>query len=292
MHDVLAAKDGNTVLHDISVYGWEDQGAKAGESFAWIERDASSDDIATSTRAGETAQVLASFLGDNQAALASISHGFLGLRHTSIGSMNPKLVAAYGLALAPFQAAMVGNTSGVHGFGPLGDITNGDYSKVVGVFAVIASDPEAGEGFIKSGYDRASALVDDAAAGCADPAAAHAAGPALTQAGALSGSMSAAVQQPGAAALATKNLAAAMNDAALAITVKCLQSEANPPSYLREYMTGSALLTPEQVGQRKGEQFLTEYYSGLKSYVGEKKFDLNVFYTAFQMAAGLGAHAR
>jgi hypothetical protein len=74
----------------------------------------------------------------------------------------------------------------------------------------------------------------------------------------------------------------------LEITRECLRDDVSPPPYLTKYMDGGVLLSSDQVSERKGEEFLTEYYNALESYAGEKGFRLQAFYTGFQMAAGLG----
>lgn len=284
MHDLLTGQGGSSTLTELSTYSWDDQGAKAGEAFGWIARDAASPDPAPATRAGETAHALATFLSDKQQELSAISHGFLGMQQSSMGSLNPKLVSAYAAALTPYLAAMVGDPVSANGFGPVGDVAKGDYSSVARVIAAISSDQSTGEAFVKSAYDRSTAMVSDAAVHCNDVAAAKATEPTLKQAGALAGSVRAAVMLPGATHLASRAADQTMDEAALAIGTKCMATEVNPPPYLSLYMDGPRLLTPDEVKQRLGEGFLTDYYNTLKSYAGQKGFRLNAFSSGFQLA--------
>jgi hypothetical protein len=78
----------------------------------------------------------------------------LRLGHSSVGALNPNLVAAYASALEPFQGAMVGSDARVHGFAPVKGVDVDDYSGVIGIFATIASDPPSGEKFVgQRGFD-------------------------------------------------------------------------------------------------------------------------------------------
>ena len=289
VHDFVTGENGRADLEKISSYAWEDHGSAAAAYFTWIPRDSNAPDVPTATIAGESAYALAAFLADEQDQLASIGHGFLHLRHSSVGALNPNLVAAYASALVPFQGAMVGSDAGVHGFAPVKGVDVDDYSGVIGIFAAIASDPASGETFNKSGYDQAWTIVSGAAAtGCQNAASARSSTPVLNRAGALAGSIAAAVQRPGAAKLSVLSLGEADNEATLTVARECLAGDPNPPASVKRFMDGSALFTPEQVSQRLGEASMTEYYNSLESYVGQRGFDLKAFYDGFQKAAGLG----
>ena len=289
VRDFVTGENGRADLEKISSYAWEDHGSAAAAYFTWIPRDSNSPDVPTATIAGESAHALAAFLGDEQDQLASIGHGFLRLSHSSVGALNPNLVAAYASALVPFQGAMVGSDAGVHGFAPVKGVDVDDYSGVVGIFAAIASDPTSGEKFNKSGYDQAWTIVARAAAtGCQNAASARSSTPVLNRAGALAGSIAAAVERPGAAKLAALSLGEADNEATLVVARGCLAGDPNPPASVKRFMDGSALFTREQVSQRLGEASMTEYYNSLESYVGQRGFGLKAFYDGFQKAAGLG----
>ncbi|WP_319458339.1 hypothetical protein [Mycobacterium sp. RTGN4] len=271
----------------ISTYAWDDSGSHAAEYFQWISHDAASPDEPTATAAGESAHEMASFLADDQGALASIGYGFLGLRHSSVGALNPQLVGAYGQALTRFQGAMVGAGEKVPGFAPLKGVDVDDYSSVVNVFAVIASDPDAGKQFIASGYGRVDDTVRSiATTGCVDPAAARASEPALVRVGALAGSIAAAVERPGAAKLPVKGLDEANNKSTFIIADECLaRAPASAPQYLRPYMDGASLLRPEQVSEQMGAAALVKYYSALESYIREREFELTAFSKGFHESA-------
>jgi hypothetical protein len=289
VHDFVTGENGRADLEQISSYAWEDHGSAAAVYFTWIPRDSTAPDVPTATIAGESAYALAAFLADEQDQLASIGHGFLQLSHSSVGALNPNLVAAYASALVPFQGAMVGSDAGVEGFAPVKGVDVDDYSGVIGIFAAIASDPTSGEKFNKSGYDQAWTIVGRAAAtGCQNAASARSSTPVLNRGGALAGSIAAAVERPGAAKLAVRSLGDADNEATLVVARECLAGDRNPPASVKRFMDGSALFTPEQVSQRLGDASMTEYYNSLESYVGQRGFDLKAFYDGFQKAAGLG----
>jgi hypothetical protein len=116
VHDALVGPQGQDFLSKITTHDWPDDGARAGEAFAWIAREAMSADPAVSTRAGEAAHALASFLSGNSSQLLDISTGWFGLGHTTAGDLNPKLVQAYAAALVPYQGALACYSGDVRGF--------------------------------------------------------------------------------------------------------------------------------------------------------------------------------
>jgi hypothetical protein len=95
VHGFVTGENGRADLEKVSSYAWDDHGSAAAAYFSWIPRDSNAPDVPTATIAGESAHAVAAFLADEQDQLASIGHGFLHLRHSSVGALNPSLVAAY-----------------------------------------------------------------------------------------------------------------------------------------------------------------------------------------------------
>ncbi|MGV0715116.1 EspA/EspE family type VII secretion system effector [Mycolicibacterium sp. XJ662] len=108
----VTGPDGQAFLREITSAAWEDDGRHAGEPFAWIPRDATSDDRDAATRAGHTAQAIASFLADNGDTLTNTP-------------ANPALWQAFSKSLVPYLGAMVGDDRDVPGFAPLDGLNSG-----------------------------------------------------------------------------------------------------------------------------------------------------------------------
>ena len=146
VNDEMAGESGQKFLDGLHTYEWQDP-SHSGSTHAlldWIGNDAASPDVATATNAGESAHSLATYLDGAHDRL--LHHGD-GLTSYSIGNYDPALVQADANALAPFQRAMLGDSSGVHGFGEFGDSGNGDFSSARNVFAVIGSEHGAAKMF-------------------------------------------------------------------------------------------------------------------------------------------------
>jgi hypothetical protein len=71
---------------------------------------------------------------------------------TFLGENDNELIQGYALALAPFQAALVGDVKSVRGFRIIGDGL--DLSSARRVFAVIDTNTQAADGFKDTAYQR------------------------------------------------------------------------------------------------------------------------------------------
>jgi EspA/EspE family len=169
-HDILTGANGQTLLQNMSVHDWADNGAAASSLTNWVHDAASPNNSEMmQTRAGETAQAVANYLGDNGKSLLDIqTHpGGLNQGHTTIGEQNPDLVRGYANALEPFQRAMVGDYEGTHGFHAL-ENTSSDMSKTRNLFAAIDSDPTAAKTFNAQAYQNVLGFEKDFANPTAD----------------------------------------------------------------------------------------------------------------------------
>ncbi|MDT5283850.1 MAG: hypothetical protein QOJ20_5045 [Mycobacterium sp.] len=169
-HDILTGADGQTLLKNMSVHDWADNGAAATTLTNWVHDGASPNNSEMmQTRAGETGQALANYLGDNGKSLLDIqTHpGGLNPGHTTIGEQNPDLVRGYASALEPFQRAMVGDYDGTHGFHAL-ENTSSDMSRTRDLFAAIDSDPTAAKMFNAQAYQNVLGFEKDFASATAD----------------------------------------------------------------------------------------------------------------------------
>lgn len=261
VHQFLTDDDATSALQRISTYDWPDEGARTATYFDWIGPDATSSDPAVATRAGESAHAIATFLADKKSELGSIS---------------PKLVAAYAAALTPFQAAMVGDDEGVHGFGTLGQPE--DLSSAHAVFDVIATNPEAGRQFVDSAYDRAAAVAADAARkGCRDKAVAAAVGPpAVRTAAALSGLAASADEQ-------VDDRKPPLDDIVHAMAIGCLSVAEEPPrGRITDYIENGKLMPPEDVLRR--DKTLEAYYQSQRDYVANQGLSTADFYDWWRKA--------
>lgn len=159
MFESLTAANSQSYLRQVSEYEWEDGGQGVAERLGWISTDATSPEQDTAERAGESANSISTFLATNKDALMRLSTGWFGLQHRSVGQLNPALVAGYASALTPFQGALVGDLSGVHGFRGLADLPGGEMASARHIFAVIGTDTEAAKAFRDSANDRIRGYV-------------------------------------------------------------------------------------------------------------------------------------
>lgn len=160
-YERLTGKDGRDFLARITTYRWSDKGAGAAASFAWIGRDALSQNKQAATRAGQAAHAIAAYLADQQNTLVNgLSTGWFQSGHQSLGQRNPDLVRGYAFVLSPFQGGMVGDLTGTSGFEPLSR-GPGDYSPVRNVFAVIDTDTQAGNKFTSAAYEKVDAYLHE-----------------------------------------------------------------------------------------------------------------------------------
>ncbi|MCT7661769.1 hypothetical protein [Mycobacterium deserti] len=263
VHEFLTGPEATANLESISSYKWPDEGAKPASYFEWIAGDATSADPAVASRAGESAHALAVFLGEKQSELDSIS---------------PKLVAAYGIALTPFQGALVGDDDSVRGFDELD--TSNDFSVPRGVFAVIATNSEAGAQFVNHAYDRAQAVAADAAGeGCRDRAVASSVGPrAVRTAAELSGLAASADAELDSRRYAIDDVVHAMADACLSV------AKAPPQGPVVRFISNSTLLSPDAA--MRLDPSLEDYFQSQRDYLAYQGLSLEDFSDAYDEARG------
>lgn len=128
--------------------------------FAWIGRDATSDDSEDATRAGETAHALARFLSRNESALLNIPSGFLNRSTTTAGAINPALVDAFAAALIPFQGQLVCDNRDTEGFELLEPQCESAVLAARPVFAVLSSEPTGYTEFAMAAQSRANRYLE------------------------------------------------------------------------------------------------------------------------------------
>ena len=145
---------GETVLQNISQHDWADDGAAARTMTDWIDDAANSGNERLETRAGETAQAVADYLGNHGTDLLHLQEHPAGLNpgDISVGERNPALIQGFAEALIPFQDALVG-VDDSPGFHPIDDISSGNMSKTQALFAAIDSDSTAANNFNAHAYN-------------------------------------------------------------------------------------------------------------------------------------------
>jgi hypothetical protein len=248
---------------EISTFAWPDDGAKASEYFSWIGPVATSPDKAASTRAGQSARAIAGVLSENP---------------TDASSIAPRLITAYGLALTPFQGALVGYDSGVRGFGQLGN--PGDYDAARNVFGAIATNRDTGTAFVDNAYDRALAIASSAAEKvCADRSLAEPIGtPAVKAAASLFGLAGSVTEPP-------RDRPQSIDQLSYAMASACLRAAKAPPEgRITDYIENGQLMSPDQVAQR--DSTLENYYQSLRDYIGYMGIDTSNYSRWYDEARG------
>lgn len=137
----VTGPDGQAFLREITNQAWRDDGQRAGELFAWIPRDATSDDRDTATRAGHTAQAIASFLADDSETVTNTP-------------ANPALWQAFSESLVPYLGAMVGDERDVVGFAPLDGLNSG-MPRSAAMFGTVTKKSDGDPLFIDAASKRA-----------------------------------------------------------------------------------------------------------------------------------------
>lgn len=133
----------DNVLTPLMKHEWADDGAAASKMFSWIENDATSPNISTSTRAGEAAAGLSNYVTKNYDMLMNLD----GDRTASLGQVNPRLVQGFSDALNPY----VGELAGVdpkylqtHGFNPpIDQVGEWERKNALKIFTLMDTDREA-----------------------------------------------------------------------------------------------------------------------------------------------------
>ncbi|WP_157897641.1 TPR repeat region-containing protein [Mycolicibacterium rutilum] len=127
--DLVTGADGQGFLREIISAAWDDGGARAGELFAWIPRDAHSGDPAVAARAGQTAHAIAAILAVERDTITDTPD-------------NPALWRSFTDSLIPYQGALVGDDQGIAGFAPL-EGPESQMRRTASLFATMTKDSTA-----------------------------------------------------------------------------------------------------------------------------------------------------
>jgi hypothetical protein len=263
--DMLTGVGGQNSLSRMTGFHWEDGGAAAATSLAWIGRDANSSDLGTATRAGQAAFAIATHL-------ERIDQG-------QIGERNPELTLGYATALAPFQGAMIGNPEGTSGFASLVDGIN--YAPVRNIFQVITTDAKAGDTFAVAAYEKADAYARRYGEGAL--AAGGQASNLLPLAAVLAGVTHGGAQKAG-GKITTRNAQQAVVYASYNVAAAL---RPQPGDLDAQFFTAeSRLKSPDQVS---GDDATARYATELQTYLGQRKpisLAMDRFESQFNLAAG------
>ncbi|WP_338769940.1 hypothetical protein V7968_06675 [Nocardia vulneris] len=126
------------LLDQLMSHRWKTKDSTVGNLFAWIGSDAGSSDAATSTRAGESATMLARYVADHSSKLLNVD----GPRTSAVGEVNPELVQSLAVAFTPYLRDLAGaspefvTSRGFTAPDPLGNLQR---PKAQNIFAVIDS---------------------------------------------------------------------------------------------------------------------------------------------------------
>jgi hypothetical protein len=284
VHDALLGPQGQDFLSNITTHDWPDDGARAGEIFAWIARDAASSDPATSTRAGEAAHALASFLSGHSSQLLDISTGWFGLDHTTAGNLNPKLVQAYSAALVPFQGALACYSGDVRGFESLGKDCSSALVSARSALVVLNTDRQAATAFADAAYKQLDTYFSRFASGVVDPSRRFDEGP--VTAGRLLGLLQAASSQSGIKVRPPLEEASQANF----LLAKALLSSDPNSGIPAEYFSGGTLMSPTEISGKLGADAVAGYDDSLRTYLTNRNnvesFISHDFYDTYRAVAG------
>ncbi|MCV7284852.1 hypothetical protein H7J87_05885 [Mycolicibacterium wolinskyi] len=149
-HDKVIAHDMFTknqeFLEDVLTNPWSDDGKAASTLTDWIKQDANSPDPELNRRAGETARVLADYMGTHKTDLLDMT-GF-----DSLGKENPLLTQSLANAMTPYLDEIAGRPSDTAGglglnpttgFGEAFDGGDAKSPKAVDLLTVLNTDDEA-----------------------------------------------------------------------------------------------------------------------------------------------------
>ena len=284
VHDALVGPQGQDFLSKITTHDWPDDGARAGEAFAWIAREAMSADPAVSTRAGEAAHALASFLSGNSSQLLDISTGWFGLGHTTAGNLNPKLVQAYAAALVPYQGALACYSGDVRGFESRNKDCASALADARSALVVLNTDNQAATAFAEAAYRQMDTYFSRFASGVVDPSRRFDEGP--VTAGRLLGLLQAASSQSGIKVRAPLEEASQANY----LLAKALLSSDSNSGIPAEYFSGGTLMSPTEFSEKLGADAIAGYDDSLRTYLTNRNnvesFISHDFYDTYRDVAG------
>jgi hypothetical protein len=261
IHDLLVGPGRDEFLSGLSSYAWPDGGARAGKLFDWIVPDSASANTAVASRAGQTAHALAAFLGSHESALLNISTGWLGMKHRTLGALNPKLTQSYASALIPFQRALACDPTAPSGFAQLDKSCAAAIPTARSVFILINTDGKAAKIFTDAAYGNMDSLIKRFAQGLIDPTNHFDEGPRI--AGTLLGLVHAGADQSKVDAPTVQSEENRANYLTASIVIPRGTNPGLPP----EYFSNGQLMSPDEISHQIGPHALAGYYASLALYL-------------------------
>lgn len=162
--DLFTGPNGADNIKAISEHNWADNGQAARTVTDWIDDAANPETskVERQSRAGETAQALANYLGNPDNNLLNLENPGLGGGTETLGNRNHLLVQSYAESLNPHQGEMVGEDK-LPGFSALEDPSGSDLPLTRQLFAVIDSAETAAKNFNAHAYDQITEFQKDSA---------------------------------------------------------------------------------------------------------------------------------
>jgi hypothetical protein len=130
-----------------------DNQASTHSLLSWIGDEANSSNPEIAQRAGVAAHAIAVNLDANHELYLHPPESPYGPTPNA-ANLNPALIGADAIALAPYQDALVGDMRGVQGFELMGSPGDGDLEHARNIFAVIDSDPGSAKLFNAAAMDK------------------------------------------------------------------------------------------------------------------------------------------
>jgi len=283
----LQGEDATDFLFSVSTYDWGDSGVRPAEMFDWIPGAATSPELQSAERAGETAHAIAAFLIEKDEQLLDITSGLFGRDHTTVGGRNPELVRSFADALAPFQGALVCDDRDVRGF-DLFEPCDDALLPAQSVFAVISTDAEAASTFSDAARARIRTYVQTFADTDLNSQAIYPAAQGLTHAGSLLGLL--AVTATKHDDLPPVDINRETTEVRYTLANAVLTREPDPSVPMKFFADGS-LMTPEEVQQNLGDAAYNEYSTVLVNFLLQRKLETFVEHNivdVFEAVAGNG----
>lgn len=262
------------LLAKVTTYEWDDDGAAAGERFAWISQG--DDD------ANQAAAALAGYLMSNHTKLSALGSGFLGLTKVPAAQLNPQLVRSYASAMAPHLGDLVGGQQSA--FDSLRTRVADDPLALRNLLSVFVADPEAGRTAIEATHASAERYEEAAAA---DPPDSDESVAALKSAGSLLGAAYGAVELAN-SDIPTPSSGLATSEMAVRIATILVPADPNP-AIVSKYVQDGRLMSPTEVESKFSSTAMRTYYLDVQNYIGTKGFEDgdNAFFAAFKDSAGV-----
>jgi uncharacterized protein YukE len=152
-HDLITAANSD-FLDLVARHEWVDNSASVSTLTEWVHNDATSTDRDVALRAGETANALSTYLGQNGDNLLHLTHptSIVTDGPITVGQMNPDLIQGWGDALEPYQNSMLGDGN-LPGFHTVPGVEDSNFSQMKNIFAAIDSDHIAATDFNKAAFE-------------------------------------------------------------------------------------------------------------------------------------------